>query len=141
MCLDKLWPKERIDALKRASRREPIRAFKVVKKNGMYLEGPSQFGFKYKTGYRTNEVARQKARQKVLRYSSRYISSYISPKYELAFHVFATRHGALSFYDDLRYAESKLRVIPCLVWDIVAAGTQARRSVIVARKMILLTDY
>lgn len=121
MCLSTLWSKERINALKRAARKNPIRAFKVVEKCAGSLVS-SCFPVKYKTGYHVNVTQGKKLPRRKMQYLR-------------AYHVWATRRGAEAWCDGVQ------AVIPCLVWDIVAAGRQNGYNVIVARKMILLTDY
>jgi hypothetical protein len=118
MCLSTIWPRKRLRALQKKSHIGPIKAWKVVQVGNLgVLKGPYQ-STTYKTGYQLTTAR-----------SGKRLSAPIS--YPAGFHVYAKLKDVHSMLDEYR-------TIPCLIWDIVAAGLEGDKVVYVARKMMLL---
>src|SRR5271155_677749 len=120
MCLDTLWSAEKLTKLQKKSETEPIRAWKVVGRSGVNLTAQYQC---YKKIFKTNYAVNIDSAKGT-------IESNKMGFYGKGFHAYANKPK----WDPGMYA----RVIPVLLWDIVAAGKQNNRTVYVARKMMLL---
>jgi hypothetical protein len=136
MCLSTLWPKKKLRELQKYSRLNPIKGYKVVfiHTGGGYLSklrGPYR-GITYKTGYRVTRAGKPTIIRFQERIGPREQHRWVPKTYQSGIHVYA------KLKDAERHAGSNYnRIIPCLIWDITAAGENGGLTY-VAQKMMLL---
>lgn len=127
MCLDTKWGKRKLAAIQKRNAKEPILAWKLVRKlvDGGKVpsyEGPYQ-RVKFSTGFANLNVETRKQPLGWGKYA-----------YRAGFHVYMNKSDA----DARASGDGSVAVLPALLWDIVAGGTQEGKEVLVARKMMLL---